>query len=62
MSKVFRIAVWTLATMVVLTLALYVYLRSADLTVYEEQIERYASRALGHELDIDGRFELQFGG
>jgi uncharacterized protein involved in outer membrane biogenesis len=62
MRKVFRIAAWTLGILVVLTLALFVYLRKADLTVYEEQVERYASRAIGHELDIGGRFELQFGG
>lgn len=62
MSKVFRIATWALGVLVVLTIALYAYLRSADLTVYEGQIERYASRVIGHKLDIDGRFELQFGG
>ena len=61
MGKIIRIAAWTLGILVVLALALFVYLRNADLTAYEEQIERYASRAIGHELDIDGRFELQFG-
>jgi len=46
----------------VLTVGLLTYLRSADLSVYQEQIESFASGKLGHELNIDGRFELYFGG
>ncbi len=53
---------WTLAALSVLLVGLFVYLRSADLSVYQEQIEAFASRQIGHELNIDGRFELYFGG
>ena len=38
------------------------YLRKADLSVYEEQIEGFLSDAIGHQLDVDGLFELRFGG
>ncbi len=37
------------------------YLRNADLSVYEEQIEGFLSKAIGHKLDVDGPFELHFG-
>ena len=46
----------------VLAVGLFAYLRSADLSVYQEQIESFASGKIGHELNIDGRFELYFGG
>jgi uncharacterized protein involved in outer membrane biogenesis len=42
--------------------AVFAYLRSADLSVYEEQIEGFLSDAIGHKLDVDGVFELRFGG
>jgi uncharacterized protein involved in outer membrane biogenesis len=60
-GKIFRIAAWVLGAVVILVAALFMYLRGADLTVYEEHIERFASNAIGHKLDIDGRFKLQFG-
>ena len=56
-----RIGLWTLAVLFVLTLGLYVYLRNADLSVYESQIEGYVSEKIGHKLDVDGLFELHFG-
>ena len=62
MGRFLRIVLWILGAFLVLVIGLYAYLRSADLTVYEDQIEAYASRAIGHDLDIGGRFELQFGG
>ena len=62
MRKLFRILLWTLAALTVLAIGLFAYLRSADLSVYQEQIESFASGKLGHELNIDGRFELYFGG
>ena len=61
MRKLFRILLWTLAALTVLAVGLFSYLRSADLSVYQEQIESFASGKLGHELNIDGRFELYFG-
>jgi uncharacterized protein involved in outer membrane biogenesis len=60
--KLFRIMLWTLAVLSVLAVGLFAYLRSADLSVYQDQIEAFASRQIGHELSIDGRFELYFGG
>jgi len=59
--KILRIGFWTLAVVVVLTAGLLVYLRNADLSIYEEQIETFMSSRIGHELTIDGRFELHFG-
>ncbi|MDH3614098.1 MAG: AsmA family protein [Gammaproteobacteria bacterium] len=59
MLKFFRIGLWVLAVMIVLTAGLFTYLRSADLSVYEDQIEAFLSDKIGHRLEIDGRFELQ---
>lgn len=56
-----RIGLWTLAVLFVLTLGLYAYLRNANLSVYESQIEGYVSEKIGHKLDVDGLFELHFG-
>ena len=41
---------------------LFAYLRNTDLSVYQDQIETYLSSQIGHELQVDGRFELHFGG
>ena len=59
--RIIRIFAWTLAVLVLLVAGLYAYLRSADLSVYQAQIEGFVSRRIGHELHLDGRFELQFG-
>jgi len=59
--KILRVGFWTLAVVVVLTAGLLVYLRNADLSIYEEQIETFVSSRIGHELTIGGRFELHFG-
>jgi len=59
--KILQIGLWTLAVVVVLTAGLLVYLRNADLSIYEEQIETFLSSRIGHELTIGGRFELHFG-
>jgi len=48
-----------LAAMIVLTVGLFTYLRSADLSVYEDHVEAFLSDKIGHRLDIDGLFELQ---
>ena len=61
MRKILRIGLWTLAVVVVLAAGLLVYLRNADLSIYEEQIEAFVSSRIGHELTIGGRFELHFG-
>lgn len=60
--KFLRIMGWTLAAILALLVALAVYLRNADLSVYDKKIEAMASRAIGHELTIDGLFELRVGG
>jgi len=52
---------WRLAAIVLLAVGLFTYLRSADLSVYEDQIEGYLSGKIGHELSVDGLFELNFG-
>ena len=59
--RIIRIFAWTLAVLALLVAGLYVYLRSADLSVYQAQIEGLVSRQIGHELRVDGRFELQVG-
>ena len=55
MRKLFRILLWDAGgTRAVLAVGLFTYLRSADLSVYQDQIETFASRQIGHELNIDG--------
>ena len=61
MRKFLRFSLWLLAASLVLVVALAAYLRSADLSIYQDYIESYASRKIGHQLAIDGRFELNFG-
>jgi uncharacterized protein involved in outer membrane biogenesis len=61
MKKIFRIALWTAAIFAVLVLGMLVYLRNADLSVYKDYVEAFLSRKIGHELRIDGAFELHFG-
>jgi hypothetical protein len=56
-----RIGLWVLAVFAVLLLGTYAYLRNADLSVYEKQIEGFLSEEIGHKLDVDGLFELHFG-
>lgn len=61
MHKIIRIFVWVLAAIVILGAGLFAYLRSADLSVYQSQIESFVSSRIGHTLEIGGRFELQVG-
>jgi len=51
-----------LAIILVTVAGLFLYLRNADLSVYEEPIEEALSDIIGHEVRIDGLFRLQFGG
>lgn len=60
MHKAIKIALWTLGTLLLLVAGLYAYLRNADLSVYEDQIEGALSNAIGHKIDVDGLFELNF--
>ncbi len=61
MHRLLRISLWVLAVFFVVTAGAFMYLRNADLSVYEDQIERYLSEAIGHKFDVDGLFELRFG-
>lgn len=61
MPRAIRIGLWILAVLAVLLAGTYAYLRNADLSVYETQIEGILSEAVGHRVDIDGLFELHFG-
>jgi uncharacterized protein involved in outer membrane biogenesis len=61
MRKPARIALWTLATVTALLFALWLYLRSADLSIYEDQIADFLSERIGHRLDVDGFFEFGLG-
>jgi uncharacterized protein involved in outer membrane biogenesis len=61
MRKLFRITVWSLGAIFILMALLFIYLRNADLSVYEEQIEGFLTDAVGHKLDVDGLFVLRFG-
>ncbi|MDX2411011.1 MAG: AsmA family protein, partial [Woeseiaceae bacterium] len=58
----YRISLWAVAAIVCLVAALALYLRNADLSVYEDEIEGYLSEKIGHRLEIDGRFDLQVRG
>ena len=61
MRKVLRFSHWVLGVFALLLAGSYMYLRNADLSVYEDQIEGFLSEAIGHKLDVDGLFELHFG-
>ena len=61
MRKVLRFSLWTLGVFALLLAGIYLYLRNADLSVYEHQIEGFLSEEIGHKLDVDGLFELNFG-
>ena len=61
MKKIVRITVWVVAIFAVLILGLLLYLRNADLSIYRGHIEAFLSRKIGHQLRIDGTFELHFG-
>ena len=61
MRRIIRIFAWFLAALVVLAAGLLLYLRNADLSLYHDQIEAFLSDKIGHEVRIDGRFELHFG-
>ena len=61
MARFFRILTWVLTGVVVLTAGLFLYLRNADLSVYKDEIETYVSGAIGHQVNVDGLFELHFG-
>ena len=60
--KIIRIFVWVLAAIVILGAGLFGYLRNADLSAYQDQVETFLSDRIGHQLKIDGRFELHLGG
>lgn len=62
MHAAIRAALWIVAGIIVLVAGLFLYLRSADLSTYQGPVEEALSDALGHELRIDGQFELEFGG
>ncbi len=61
MRKILRFSLWALGVFAVLLAGTYLYLRNADLSVYEHQIEGFLSEAIGHKVDFDGLFELHFG-
>jgi uncharacterized protein involved in outer membrane biogenesis len=61
LRKFLRIFVWCLAGLSVLTAGLFLYLRNADLSIYEDRIEGVLTTAIGHKVDFDGLFELHFG-
>ena len=61
MHMVLRIGLWVLAVLFVLLAGTYAYLRNADLSVYEAQIEGFLSEKIGHKVDVDGLLELRFG-
>jgi uncharacterized protein involved in outer membrane biogenesis len=61
-NKVLKYAVWIIVIVLVIGAALLVYLRNADLSVYEGRIESFITERTGYKLDIAGRFELHFAG
>jgi hypothetical protein len=59
--KGFRITLWILAGFTIVLAGAFFYLKKADLSAYEEQIEGLLSDAVGHKVDVDGLFEFNFG-
>ena len=59
--KLLRTLLWSVASGIVLAVALLIYLANAGLGVFEDPIESLISSAMGHEFAIDGRSELRFG-
>ena len=59
--KLLRTLLWSVASGIVLAVALLIYLANAGLGVFEDPIESLISSATGHEFAIDGRSELHFG-
>jgi uncharacterized protein involved in outer membrane biogenesis len=58
MRKLVYILLGTMAAFVGIAVVLILYLRNADLSVYEDYVEAYLAEQIGHQLDIDGLFEL----
>ena len=61
MSKLLKAFAWILAALALLAGGLFLYLKNADLGAYEEEIEAYLSRAIGHDVEVGGELELRFG-
>ena len=61
MSKLLKAFAWILAAVALLAAGLFLYLKNADLSAYEEEIEAYLSMAIGHEVEVGGALELSFG-
>ena len=61
MHVTIKIALWVLGVTLAILAGTSLYLRSADLSVYEDQIEGILSDAVGHKVDINGLFELRVG-
>lgn len=61
MSTLLKALAWILAAAALLAAGLFLYLTNADLSAYEEEIEAYLSRAIGHEVQVSGALELDFG-
>jgi uncharacterized protein involved in outer membrane biogenesis len=59
--RVIQIVLGTVAVLIVIVGAALLYLSNADLSVYEDRIEAMVSTAIGHNFEVAGRFELQFG-
>ena len=59
MRKFVKVTLWALGAISGLAIILVLYLRNADLSVYEDEIESYLSEKIGHRLEIDGPFNLQ---
>ena len=62
MHSALRIGLWVLAVTLLLVTGIFLYLRNADLSVYQEPIEQVLSDIVGHEVRIAGLFRLEFGG
>jgi len=60
-SRPLKAFVWILAAVALLAAGLFLYLKNANLSVYEEEIEAYLSRAIGHDVEVGGALELSFG-
>ena len=61
MHKTIKIALWFLGVLLTVLAGIALYLRSADLSVYEDQIEGLLSNAIGHKVNVEGLFELRVG-
>lgn len=62
MPTFLKIILVVAGVIIVPAIAFIIYLSFADLTVHKEYVEKELSEGIGHDVSINGRFDLQVGG